>query len=92
MRERIRFPLRSTLAVGGLVAVACAEPAPPGESVPIVTPTALLEAPDQTFSRGGITINYRSIGSGEPVLLIHGYGDNLKMGPGWAIRLPRRTE
>jgi pimeloyl-ACP methyl ester carboxylesterase len=82
MRERIRFPLRSVLAVGGLAAVvACAEPAPQRESVPIVAPTALLDAPDQTFSRGGITINYRSIGSGEPVLLIHGYGDNLKM---WA--------
>lgn len=45
--------------------------------------TALAEAADQTFSRGGVTINYRVIGAGEPVLLVHGYGDNLLMWSGF---------
>jgi non-heme chloroperoxidase len=88
MRERFRFPLRSAFAVGGLAAiVACAESAPQRESVPVAKPTTLLDAPDQNFSRGGITINYRSLGTGAPVLLIHGYGDNLKMGAGLADSL-----
>ena len=81
MRECVRFPLRSLIAIGALAAiVACAESAPHREAVPVASPT-LLDAPGQTIPRGGITINYRSIGSGEPVLLIHGYGDNLTM---WA--------
>jgi pimeloyl-ACP methyl ester carboxylesterase len=45
--------------------------------------TALAEAPDQSFSRGGVAINYRVIGAGEPVLLVHGYGDNLMMWSGF---------
>ena len=47
------------------------------------TVTALAEAPDQSFSRGDVAINYRVIGAGEPVLLVHGYGDNLMMWSGF---------
>ena len=54
---------------------------------PSASQTTLLDAPDQTLRRGDITINYRSIGSGEPVLLVHGYGDNLKMWAGLADSL-----
>jgi pimeloyl-ACP methyl ester carboxylesterase len=44
---------------------------------------ALADAPDQSFSRGDVAINYRVIGAGEPVLLVHGYGDNLRMWSGF---------
>ncbi len=47
------------------------------------TVTALASAPDQSFLRGDVPINYRVIGAGEPVLLIHGYGDNLMMWSGF---------
>lgn len=88
MRERLRIPLRSAIAVTGLATlVACTESAPKREAAPVASTKTLLDAPDQTFSRGGITINYRSIGNGEPVLLIHGYGDNLKMWAGLADSL-----
>src|SRR5688500_10142587 len=75
--------LRSVFALGALaVAPACAESARQPESAPArATQTTLLDAPDRAFTRGTVTINYRSIGSGDPILLLHGYGDNLKM---WA--------
>ncbi len=88
--EYIPRRLRSTLAFCALAALgaACAESAPQQESVPAAaSATTLLDAPDQTFTRGGVTINYRSIGSGEPLLLVHGYGDNLKMWVGLADSL-----
>lgn len=47
------------------------------------TVTTLAEAADQSFSRGDVAINYRVIGAGEPVLLVHGYGDNLMMWSGF---------
>ena len=83
-------PLRSAVVVAALIALAagCAESAPEQQSTPApASQTTFLDAPDQTFSRGGITINYRSIGNGEPLLLVHGYGDNLKMWAGLADSL-----
>ena len=85
MLRTLRF-LLTLGAIAGLAA--CAESAPQQESVPPpASPTTLLDAPDQSFTRGGVTINYRSLGSGAPVLLIHGYGDNLKMWAGLADSL-----
>lgn len=53
------------------------------DSAATATITALAEAPDQSFSRGDVAINYRVIGAGAPVLLVHGYGDNLMMWSGF---------
>ena len=88
MSELVSPALR-TLAVGAFaaLAVACGEPPRQPQAPPAARPTTLLDAPGQTFTRGGITINYRSIGQGEPVLLLHGYGDNLKMWAGLADSL-----
>lgn len=79
-------PLRPvTAGMVCMLAVACAESPPPQ---PATAPaTSLIEAPDQSFTRAGTTINYRVIGSGEPLLLVHGYGDNLKMWAGLADSL-----
>ena len=90
LSENIPPTLRSTFAFCALAALgsACAESAPQQEAVPAAaSATTLLDAPDQNFTRDGVTINYRSIGSGEPVLLVHGYGDNLKMWVGLADSL-----
>lgn len=82
--------LRTVLTVGALAALtaACAEPPRQQESVPPpARATTLLDATDRTLERDGITINYRSIGNGDPILLVHGYGDNLKMWAGLADSL-----
>jgi pimeloyl-ACP methyl ester carboxylesterase len=80
------YPLAVVLTA---IFTGCAESAPKQDSAassvsPLATRTALADAPDVTLTRDGVTINYRSIGSGDPVLLIHGYGDNLKMWAGLA--------
>lgn len=62
---------------------ACAEPTPRADTTVATpaTPVSFEKAPDESFTDGAVTINYKSLGSGEPMLLVHGYGDNLGM---WA--------
>jgi 3-oxoadipate enol-lactonase len=38
----------------------------------------LAAAADQTFARDGVSLRYRDVGSGEPVILIHGYSAALE--------------
>jgi pimeloyl-ACP methyl ester carboxylesterase len=56
------------------------------------TPSALLSTPDRTITRGEVTINYRVMGAGEPILLVHGYGDRLEMWAGFADSLARENQ
>ena len=49
----------------------------------------LLEAPDRFFTSNGVSIRYRVIGEGEPMLLLHGYTDRLEMWAGTADSLAR---
>ena len=51
--------------------------------------SALIDARDESFTRGDVTINYRTLGAGVPILLVHGYGDNLRMWVGVADSLAR---
>jgi pimeloyl-ACP methyl ester carboxylesterase len=44
----------------------------------VATAPALAAAPDQLFTAGNVTLRYREIGSGEPVVLLHGYGAALE--------------
>ena len=53
------------------------------------TTHALMDAPDRFFTRDGVTIRYRIIGQGEPVLLVHGYTDRVEMWAGTADSLAR---
>lgn len=91
MRTLMSRSIRSALAAGAFASItaACAESEPQPASVPSAAASspALVDAPDQTFTRGNVTINYRTIGSGAPILLVHGYGDNLKMWAGLADSL-----
>lgn len=50
---------------------------------------ALLTAPDQQFSAGDVTLRYRDAGSGDPVVLIHGYATTLESMGGIARALPQ---
>ena len=58
-------------------------------AVAAASPATLELSPDRTFTRDGVVINYRVIGTGDPLLLIHGYGDNLMMWVGTADSLAR---
>lgn len=49
----------------------------------------LLEAPDRFFTSNGVSIRYRVIGEGDPMLLLHGYTDRLEMWAGTADSLAR---
>lgn len=51
-------------------------------------PPALLTAADQQFTAGDVTLRYRDAGSGDPVILIHGYGVTLESMAGIAKALP----
>lgn len=76
---------RSNASDSAAAQVALAASPGPGESV---SPT-LLAAPDEFFTRGDVSIRYRVIGQGEPVLLIHGYSDKVEMWAGTADSLAR---
>jgi pimeloyl-ACP methyl ester carboxylesterase len=53
------------------------------------TSRTLMDAADRFFTRNGVTIRYRVIGQGEPVLLVHGYTDRVEMWAGTADSLAR---
>ncbi|MCC6319084.1 MAG: alpha/beta hydrolase [Gemmatimonadaceae bacterium] len=51
--------------------------------------TALVDAPDRWLDANGARLRYREIGQGAPVILLHGYTDNLAMWSGPADSLAR---
>jgi pimeloyl-ACP methyl ester carboxylesterase len=59
------------------------------QTAPAPAAAALLTAPDQQFSAGDVTLRYRDAGSGDPVILIHGYGTTLESMGGIAKALPQ---
>lgn len=50
---------------------------------------SLLTAPDQQFAADGITLRYREVGTGDPLVLIHGYSASLESMAGIAGALPQ---
>lgn len=52
-------------------------------------PAALAAAPDQQFTADGVTLRYREAGSGDAVVLIHGYSAALESMFGVARALPQ---
>ena len=52
-------------------------------------PPALLTAADQQFTAGDVTLRYRDAGTGDPVVLIHGYSGTLETMAGIAKALPQ---
>lgn len=74
---------RTRLSYGAvlLTALACAPPSHPGRPTTqrANTPT-LATAPDRWLEvEEGVRLRYREIGAGPPVVMLHGYTDNLEM-------------
>ena len=51
-------------------------------------PPSLLTAADQQFTADGVTLRYRDAGTGDPVIMIHGYSGTLETMAGIARALP----
>lgn len=65
---------------------------PQAAPAPVATapaPAALTTAPDQQFTANGVTLRYREAGTGDAVVLIHGYSAALESMLGVAKALPQ---
>jgi pimeloyl-ACP methyl ester carboxylesterase len=85
MRTLIAFPcalLVASLLTVPPVGVGAAADQQPGATPP--PGPRLAGAPDETFVKDGVTLRYRELGSGEPVVLIHGYTATLESMAGLA--------
>lgn len=82
MRHYLRVSLIacSLLITASLLAAQQAATTPPAAT--------LVNAADEQFSADGITIRYRDVGAGDPVLFIHGYTASLESMAGVANALP----
>ncbi|MDP3718630.1 MAG: alpha/beta hydrolase [Acidobacteriota bacterium] len=63
--------------------------AAPAQVATAPAPAALATAPDQQFTAEGVTLRYREAGSGDAVVLIHGYSAALESMLGVAKALPQ---
>lgn len=87
MRKRFTagLVLCSVLAIGGALLGA----APYQQAAPATPAVATLgNTADQQFAADGVTIRYREVGSGDPVIFIHGYTAALESMSGIANALP----
>ncbi len=77
------------LALGAVLCSASLLLAHAGAQAP-AAPAApsLLTTPDQQFTADGVTLRYRDLGSGTPMVLIHGYAATLESMNGIARTLP----
>jgi pimeloyl-ACP methyl ester carboxylesterase len=65
----------------GIAAQSFAQQQPPVVSQSTATPPAitLKTAPDKYLAFDDVRLRYKDIGQGEPIVLLHGYSDNLEM-------------
>jgi pimeloyl-ACP methyl ester carboxylesterase len=85
--------ISSTVLAGslGLALASCSPTRGDARQVDAATTAVepLLEATDRFFTSNGVSIRYRVIGNGTPMLLLHGYTDRLEMWAGTADSLAR---
>jgi pimeloyl-ACP methyl ester carboxylesterase len=87
MRHRLRASLvLCSLLVSGTLLQA----ARPYQQAATAAPAAatLANAADQEFTADGVTLRYRDVGSGDPIIFIHGYTATLESMVGVANALP----
>ena len=87
-------PITASLIVGllSVSTVLTAGRMPLGATAQLATapaPAALATAPDQQFTADGVTLRYRETGTGDAVVLIHGYSAALESMLGIAKALPQ---
>lgn len=81
--------LRTPLLAFAVIVSGCAPSAGDARPIAETSTGTLLEAPDRYFTANGVTIRYREVGSGEPVVMLHGYTDRVEMWAGTADSLAR---
>lgn len=77
------------LSVGVVLTAGRPPQAAPAQVAAGPAPAALATAPDQQFTAEGVTLRYREAGSGDPVVLIHGYSAALESMLAAAKALPQ---
>jgi pimeloyl-ACP methyl ester carboxylesterase len=90
--SRLTDLLSLPLALAALGSTACVGSATAESATPRAqeaAPATLLSSPDRFFTAGDVTLRYRELGAGQPVLLIHGYSDRVEMWAGPADSLAR---
>jgi pimeloyl-ACP methyl ester carboxylesterase len=60
----------------------------PQQGAAAAAAVTLATAPDQQLAAGGVTLRYRDAGTGDPIILIHGYSAMLESMAGVAGALP----
>jgi pimeloyl-ACP methyl ester carboxylesterase len=76
------------LAAGAVLAADHRPQAAPTQVAAAPAPASLATAPDQQFTADGVTLRYRETGSGDAVVLVHGYSAALESMLGLAKALP----
>jgi pimeloyl-ACP methyl ester carboxylesterase len=87
MRNHLKFGLVLTaLLLGGTLPTA----ARPIQQATATAPAAasLATAPDKEFTADGVTLRYRDLGEGDPIIFIHGYTATLESMIGLANAMP----
>ncbi len=77
------------LSASAVLAAARPPQAAPAQVASAPIPAVLATAPDQQFTADGVTLRYREAGSGDAVVLIHGYSAALESMLGVAKALPQ---
>lgn len=82
----MRIRLGAPLVVCSLLVLAAT---PRAQQAAVATATATLtSSPDQQFTSDGVTVRYRDVGTGDPIIFIHGYTSSLESMLGIANALP----
>lgn len=84
----MRTRLRATFFVSSLLVTAALLHASPQQAAVATAAPSLSTAADQQFTTDGVTVRYRDLGSGDPIIFIHGYTSSIEGMLGIANALP----
>src|SRR5262245_38680020 len=88
MGAMMRHQLRASLVACSLLLTTALLAAQQTATAPAPSVATLTTAADQQFTNGDTTIRYRDIGTGDPIVFIHGYTASLESMIGVANALP----
>lgn len=87
VRRTVTALIAGSLLSGSSLLTASVPPQPAGSQTALRP--ALLTAPDHELTAGDVTLRYRDTGTGDPVILIHGYGAALESMAAIGAALPQ---
>jgi pimeloyl-ACP methyl ester carboxylesterase len=88
MKHRLLATLTASALLVGTSLLKASVPPQQGAPQTAAAPS-LLSATDQQFTGDGVTLRYRDVGKGDPIVLIHGYSASLESMAGIAGALPQ---